>query len=543
MSAFIKTIRDRYLPTAWPALLFLVLLINVKLVVKVAVIVIMAIVFFKSFRIKPFRPYGPSLFYAGMPILAIIVAVLSGNIFANNYSVVLLTGTGFWLMALLAFGVVQVMVNRYTTAQLHQAIFIFFLLNLIVSLWIYAGIVWETGTLNPYRYQGQFQKYFIGTGDYIKGLSFDTATTNAVVCAMGVLYFLYRQRFLMVIASMVVFLMTGSNIMNLMLMGLLLLVFILQSNRVQKSMIVVCGLLLLVFWTRVSPQNSQYFIQALQRLNKQEMPVATTPASVLPLQQQPDSLLSMEERKEKIAILYLDSMSRSLQARRDPDQPAVAHVAASGKPLIPTANIHAAPYQHRSDTNATELEMLRFVTRYKTALSLAPMPIAYTDKPGKWRAMEQTVDYLSAHPLYWIRGAGMGNFSSKLAFRASALHIAGGFPEQYQYIHPAFLSHHLDLYLHYFTRSEGLHSATNSPNSIYTQLLAEYGLVGLAGFLWLYLFFFARQYRLLSYGRPLLLLIIGIGMLDYWFEQLSVLPLAELLLLLNAKEGREGHTT
>ena len=29
----------------------------------------------------------------------------------------------------------------------------------------------ETGTLNPYTYQGDYQKYFINTGDYIKGIT------------------------------------------------------------------------------------------------------------------------------------------------------------------------------------------------------------------------------------------------------------------------------------------------------------------------------------------------------------------------------------
>jgi hypothetical protein len=71
--------------------------------------------------------------------------------------------------------------------------------------------------LNPFRYQGNFQKYFMGTGDYIKGISFDTSTTNAVINAFGVLYFLNRKNAAMTIACMFTLLLTASNITNLLL--------------------------------------------------------------------------------------------------------------------------------------------------------------------------------------------------------------------------------------------------------------------------------------------------------------------------------------
>jgi hypothetical protein len=131
---------------------------------------------------------------------------------------------------------------------------------------------------------------------------------------------------------------------------------------------------------------------------------------------------------------------------------------------------------------------------------------------------------------------GVGNFSSKIAFRATGLGLRGGYPRNRAYIHPAFLSNHLDVYINFFSKDAGHHSVSNNPFSVYDQLLSEYGLLGLLALLVLYLGFFARQYRQLSYGLPLLFFVAGVFFIDYWFEQLSVMVMFELLLFLNIKE-------
>jgi hypothetical protein len=85
-----------------------------------------------------------------------------------------------------------------------------------------------------------------------------------------------------------------------------------------------------------------------------------------------------------------------------------------------------------------------------------------------------------------LLGNGMGNFSSKLAFRATGLGFAGGFPHKYVYINQAFMLNHLDLYLNFFSKNTGYHSLTNSPFSVYDQLWSEYGLLGLLAFAFYY---------------------------------------------------------
>ena len=130
----------------------------------------------------------------------------------------------------------------------------------------------------------------------------------------------------------------------------------------------------------------------------------------------------------------------------------------------------------------------------------------------------------------------MGNFSSKLAFKATGLDFSGGFPVKYIYISHDFLLNHLDVYLNFFSKRRELHSLTNSPFSVYDQLLAEYGLLGVIAFLIFYLGYFIKHIRNLTYGIPILVLMLAVFLTDYWFEQLSVVVFFELLLLLNIKE-------
>ena len=135
---------------------------------------------------------------------------------------------------------VKLSVEQNSTAVIHQTLLVFFVMNAVVSIVFYLIIVFKSGTINPYLYQGEYQKYFIGTGDYIKGISFDTSTTNSVLNAFGVIYFLSRKNGFMMLLCMIILLLTGSNITNLLLCATLIFVFFFQSDKEQKSLILIC---------------------------------------------------------------------------------------------------------------------------------------------------------------------------------------------------------------------------------------------------------------------------------------------------------------
>jgi hypothetical protein len=470
--------------------------------------------------------------------IGIITWLFSGLITNLNYDIVLATGVLFWVLCILAIHQIKLAVEKNDPAIIHRTIISFFIINALVSLFVYAGIVLETGTLNPYLYQGNYQKYFINTGDYIKGVFFDTSSTNAVFNAFAVIYLLQKNKFLGAIGSMFILLLCGSNMINILLGSIFIFLFIFRSSKDQKSMIIVCMLMLIFFLVKISPQNNQYITETWQKITGTVPPPKPVITKIIPITEKPDSILNGEELKQKIAQLYVDSVNRLFVEKNTatvvdlklPD----SVMTITGKPEIPRSNIHTPPFQHKWDTTVLQKKLMLFTEKEKL-----PVPVDQVKEkklPGKLIALKQTVNYFKQHPARVFTGTGPGNFSSKLAFRATALKIGGGYPDKYVYINPDFKKNHLDLYLYYFAKSDTLHSLTNTPNSVYDQLLSEYGLLGLVSFIFFYLGYFASRYSDLSYGIPLLLLMAGLFFTDYWFEQLSVVVLFELLLLLNIKE-------
>jgi hypothetical protein len=199
-------------------------------------------------------------------------------------------------------------VEKNDTEVIHRTLFIFFLINVIVSLLNLAWIIWDTGAINPYTYQGQYQKYFLSTGDYIKGLTFDTSTTNAILNAFGVIYFLIRKNAGMTLVCMIALLLTGSNFTNLAMLVILVPIFLFKSTRDQKSVLTICLAFFIVFMAKISPQNNQYVIDTFKNMAHIKLPKVVPLMAPVPLTKRPDSELSPEERKNKALMLYLDSI-------------------------------------------------------------------------------------------------------------------------------------------------------------------------------------------------------------------------------------------
>jgi hypothetical protein len=519
----------------WKLLIFLVLFLNVKLVVKLAAIILIYILQFNfkfGFRLRDSRL---PLFYPLIISIAVINYVIITGYTNLSYTATFLTGIGFWLLSIFAMHQVKLSVDKNEPAKIHQTILVFFIINACVSLATYLLIVYKTGAINPYLYQGEYQKYFISTGDYIKGISFDTSNTNAVINAFGVIYFFSRKNGLMVLLCMTILLLTASNITNLLLCAILLVSFIFFSDRYQKSLVLLCFLLLVIFMTKVSPQNNTYIASHFENFFNIPKEKKQHEGAVLPIRESPDSILTPEERKQKAATLYLDSLYRLQIKKQQKLIPPEASLI--DKIVIPTPNINSAPFQYKSFITPAEENMLQFVHTYKEVLPLTSDSNYSPKYPGKIIAWKQTVDYFSLHPSKVFLGTGIGNFSSKLAFKSTGLKMAGSYPQKFTYMNNDFIKNHLDLYLYYFTKRDELHSIVNSPNSVYVQLLSEYGLLGLCAFFIFYIGFFARKFKKLTYGIPLIFLLASIFFVDYWFEQLSIVVFFELLLFLNIKEG------
>jgi hypothetical protein len=518
----------------WKLLLFLILFLNVKLAVKIPAIILIYLLQFNfrfGFSLKNSRL---PLFYLLIIGIAFIGLLVNKNYVDPNYLILFLTGIIFWGLCLLAVHQVKLSVENDDVEIIQRTILIFFVINAAISFFNIGLIILETGSLNPYIYQGEYQKYFIGTGDYIRGLTFDTSTTNAVLNAFGVVYFLDKKKPVMVLVCMAVLLLTGSNFTNIILIAVLAALFIFKSSRDQKSIIVICVMFLVVFMVKVSPQNNGYTYETVKNIIHPQK-INSGAAAVT---KQAISTPTPEEIKRKIAQQYLDSLRQQLDKRSTGvirPGPLVPKTD-NGRILIAQPDINTPPYQTPTDTTVEQRQLLTFIDAHKANLPLSAENDFTPGTPGKVTTELQTIRFLKRHPVKIVAGEGVGNFSSKLAFKATGLGFAGGYPTKYVYISKDFLLNHLDIYLNFFSKRSGLHSLTNSPFSVYDQLLAEYGLLGLVAFLVFYVWFFARHYKRLTYGLPLLFIMLAMFSMDYWFEQLSVIVFFELMLFLNIKE-------
>ncbi len=522
----------------WKLLLFLVLFLDVKLAVKLVAI---ALIYLLNFNFKfGFKLKGSRLplFYPLIIVLAVIGYLLNGRYTNLNYNLVFITGLGFWMVSILTIHQIKLAVERNTVTVINQTLIIFFIINTAVSLLNIGAIIIHTHALNPFTYQGEYQKYFISTGDFIKGLTFDSSITNSVINAFGVVYFLTRKNFGMTLVCMAVLLLTASNFVNLLVIGILASLFVFKSNRDQKSVIVICLGFLVVFMAKISPQNNDYALNTIKTaLYKKPVISPWLIDNTIRITLRPDSTLTPEEKRQKIATLYLDSLYTAHAPKAIPNRlPPAVVTTPTGKIILPKPNLNLPGYQWLRSTPKEQIQLHDFVTAHEQELPISKTH-TWSPTPGKLTGIKQTFNFFKQHPAKIFFGEGVGNFSSKLAFKATGLNFTGGYPKKYVYINPDFLRNHLDIYLSFFSRGPGTHSLTNSPFSVYDQLLSEYGLLGLLALFIYYLWFFARHYKKLTYGIPLLILLISIFFIDYWFEQLSVVVLFELLLFLDLKES------
>ncbi len=526
----------------WKLLVFLILFINVKLEIKISAIVFIYMVQ-SNFRFQfRFRHSRIPLFYLIMIGIAIINRLLNGRFDNLNENLAFALGLTFWTLSLLAFHQLKLFVDNTSVKKIQKTIIAFFVLNVAVSFINLIVIIWETGSLNPYRYQGMFQKYFIGTGDNIYGISFDVSTTNAILNAFGVIYFIDKKNMTMTLLCMATLLLTGSNFTNILITGVLLFMFLFNSNREQKSLMLMCMFFFIVFISRVSPENNnyaiKYFNNSAQVKEEQQLNAITDPLAYM---EKPDSLLTGDEKKEKIARLYLDSLGKQLKLRaylKENQSLKYGIVLADTRPVIPKENMNGEKYQRKSETSALQHNLIKFVKKEVTKNHIDTSRLTAGNQPGKFIAFDETYHYILNHPGMWITGAGTGNFSSKLAFKTTALGISGHYPLKWQYINNAFRENHFALYMFYFTKDARYHSIANTPNSVFNQLAGEYGFLGIAAYLFFYLGYFNKRKNLKAF-LPYLILLNGAFFMDYWFEQFSIVTLFELIMLLKMKETEQ----
>lgn len=519
-------------------LIFLILVLDVKITIKVIAIILFLVVNRKFFVERKIFRQRFTWFYFSMITIGVLNLGINISGVPSNYLIVSSLGILLWLLCAAAAFINLWIVETTDLHKLHRTITLFFVINALVTLIQLIFVMSDAGSLNPFIYQGMHQKYFVNTGDLMKGISFDFSTTNAILNSFAVVYFLYRNKTWLLLPCMLSLLLTTSNFTNALLAVTLILLFIFRSTRNQKSVILVCLVSIVVFIAKISPTNNRYIKHSVENILPFQATKISEAYDYVSLLNKPHSELSDDEKKKKIAILYLDSVQQQVIKNKLAKGETIV---SEKKPFIRKPSIHSEPFQRIKNRTPQQQSLLLFAVKNFLAFDTTLEQIRSWHLPGKLIASEQTIHFLKNHPAKILLGDGMGNFSSRLAFRAAGLHIDGYYPEKFAYINKDFLNNHLHLYLSYFTKDAELHSIINSAHNTYDQVLSEYGLAGLFCFIFFYLGYFINRMKSLSYGIPLLILLTGALGIEYWFEQLSIIIIFELLMLINIKESDKQY--
>lgn len=516
-------------------LAFMILIFNVSLPMKVTGLLLLYLFRFNfRFIFSDFKTNSQPRFYILMIVLTIVGLFLNYRLWNANYFVLSAFGIVFWLISSLVLNQLKQAVEKTDNEKLHRTVQLFFVLNAIVSISTLLGIILITKS-NPYTFEGMDLKYHTSTGDSIKGILFDFSSTNAVINVFGFIYFLYKQNFKTALLCLIVLLITTSNVNNVVLSGVLILIVVFHKNKLFKT-VAVCSLgLIVIFYAKITPTNTEYMNNEFNKTSSKKMPLPVVSNSE-PAKKEPSAEEVKRQQTEIFQRYYISNVAKKV-SRNNSDNQRNINIAIN--------KLHSREREIQSQTDPVFKEQMQLKQRnladymkdfyHDTAIVISEFQ--GKDYPGKLMSCVQTVHYILSGIKPCIFGAGAGMFSSKTAFKASGIGTFGKYPAQFKYLSPEFSENHLRIYCYFFSQPVGKHSVTNTPFSAYNQLLGEYGILGILVFAVFYIWFFLKRFKSLSYGRLLLPLCLFFLISDYWFEHLSIIIMFELLMLMDLKQS------
>ncbi len=509
-AALIRTAQQ----TDWALLLFLAAAVDVKLYVKMAAILGYGLwLVWKKVRWQ--RLPGPVWFYVLMPVLGIAVAAFRGSFHRHGYEWGALLGTIQWLMGGAILYLLFVTIKNQSFERLTATAKAFFALNALITLGQFGGLILESGHVFPYWFYDSGLKYGASTGDRLTGLCFNNSLNNAAVSLMGLLFFLHQAKRGWAILCLLILMMCTSNVITFGMLLLLLLMLTLGGRKGLRRDVLVILVLSVVIYPVLSPQNLEYVGNVMGRL--------TSPSAPFIAEEVPDADSLLSDSTNRALDYPLRSMNLQVPERVMEQMP---------QNLI--ALRHMSDTMEKPAWSYLTLEPAAIRSSFEKWYGVPPEHtlLAHYGKPAKVFAIRQTVSFLNTSPNLWLFGAGMGNFSSKLAVKMTGLKLQGSFPQGSINISRPFMENHFYTLMYVFSRDVKEHSVVNMPGSTYLQLAGEYGLVGLALFGILYLGWFWLKARDFKTGRWLLLAFLGLLWLDYWYEMMTLSVAMEFLLLL-----------
>ncbi len=507
----------------WALLAFLCAATYVKIYVKVAAIFIyFLILIFKNYQFK--KPVSLTWFYFLIAFSGTVSSLVQHSFKTSEYFTGYFLGVSIWICGGLISYLIFVTVRNIDTTRVANTIKAFFAINIFISIVALIQLMFRSHHIIPYWYWEASEYFGASTGDHIKGIFSSNSVTNAMASTLGVIYFLYNKDFKFSLACLFTCLLCTSNFTLLSLAGMLVLLHISVKDKAVRRNVRVSLLFVLVLYPILSPLNLKYINTTYSMGNNQSLSVSLRK-------------LDSNKLKEQIVVGGQNALEQSLRS----------YLITAGKESYYKLNTNDTLFIDYADNikyvqfykKASAGEGANVILKQDFLQSLIEQwygrkyeqtPLSTYYRPIKLYSFTQTLVYLKGSITDFIFGAGIGNFSSKLAIKMTGLNMQGSYPIKDIYISPVFVHYHLYTLLYVLALPVSEHSTINMPNSVYNQVSGEYGMLGVLLFLCCYVGFAVKKWKKIGYSRYVLLIVLAFFGFEYWFEMLSLTVVFELLL-------------
>ena len=430
--------------------------------------------------IKSIRLRSIPLFYSLIPAIEILKFFLVDQNFSNGHIAQFVVGICYWLASLVLCWIVfsRVQLNNEKTTE--NSIKFFSVLNFLFSVYQITSIALLEGVINPYN-TGHPHPFGVSTGDQINGLLHGVHLSNAFISILLILYFLFKKDYLFISVSLIPFLLCGSNYGSITLIFCLGIAFIVSNHRLNTfiiSTLIVASLLF--FYFIVTPINAHHTLTKLNNLVGNKVIVD-------------------EEYQTEVDNKIISKMR--------------------------SKTIDSTKFTKDENEALNRLKKVAITKKYDFGF-----------ESGKKTSYKQTFAFLRREPKYFLFGAGMGAFSSNLAFNFSGVVDNSKMNKLFpNYETKYFVENHKSIYSFMKISHIVFHSESNRPFSVYNQLFGEYGVLGFLLFLVTYIYYFFKRVDKRAYAIPIIIALLILININYFIESLNLLLFFEALMFLNIK--------
>lgn len=511
-------------------------------------------------------------FYVAIAITGVCSSLINDSFYQPQYALGFYLGLFQWGVAFAISYLLLVTVSVLTKQTILRTLKVFFTINAVISLVTLLVLFAEAGFKVPYWLTSSI-KYGVSTGDYINGIFNDTSVTNAAINALGAIFFLYYKEFRWAALCTFIMLLCTSNV-TVVFMTVVLLAMFFKKDKAIKRNAVLLILMMAVSYPILSPQNLKYIEVVYEREKKDNYEIGLaklkdkkiTVSSAAKEEDFFDKKISSTYRgedyqswikaykyypyRQDIESPVFNSKEYYLNIKKYKmglKQEALTNLGGELYQLKDEATKEKKDGEIGDNDEESEYGQLNPFALQTAIANWYHTPASSSvlnnyNMPGKLYTNMQTLYFLRSNTTHMFFGAGIGNFSSKLAIKMTGLGLQGSYPPEKIYVNRDFLQYHFYTLLFYLSRHAAEHSVMNMPNSTYNQIVGEYGLIGFVLFLVLYVGFVLKRRKRLQSGVFIAAIVFMFLGMEYWFELLSLTVVFELLIMSELFAKTENDT-